>query len=158
MSGQPPTLSELPVLVTPGQSAEIVRGNNAPARRVLLMGAIVATVAAMLVLFCFDPRQYHFYPLCQFHAYTGLDCPGCGALRAMHQLLHGNVLQALQFNALLVLSLPFICAIGLRFGAAWLAHRTIPQLFAPKWLWVALGISTLFGIARNLPALSLLRP
>ena len=118
---------------------------------------VFATLAAMLVLFLFDPRRYHFYPLCQFHAYTGWDCPGCGALRAMHQSLHGNLLEAFRFNALLVLSLPFLGAIAMQFGAAWLANRPLPQLLTPRRLWAALWIGTFFGIVRNLPVLSWLR-
>ena len=63
----------------------------------LIVSALVAG-AAGLVLFCFDPRQYHFYPVCFFHQTTGLLCPGCGALRAGHQLLHGHLVSALCEN------------------------------------------------------------
>jgi hypothetical protein len=66
------------------------------------------------ILFCFDPNGGGFYPVCLFHQATGLLCPGCGSLRAMHQLLHGHVLAAFEFNPLLLLCLP---------AAAWYAAR-----------------------------------
>ena len=37
-----------------------------PARRLWPRAVLLAAVAG-LVLFCFDPRQYHFYPVCFFH-------------------------------------------------------------------------------------------
>ncbi|MCX6913024.1 MAG: DUF2752 domain-containing protein, partial [Verrucomicrobia bacterium] len=75
------------------------------------MSALLAA-AVGLVLFCFDPRQYHFYPICFFHKATGLLCPGCGALRATHQLLHGHLAAAFRFNPMLVASLPFLLWFG----------------------------------------------
>ena len=71
----------------------------------MVVGATMSLVAlAAGVLFCFDPNRYPFYPLCFFHRATGLLCPGCGSLRALHQLLHGNLATAFHFNALLVSS------------------------------------------------------
>jgi hypothetical protein len=65
---------------------------------VLTIGLAVATV----LFFC-DPAQVPIYPVCLFHRVTGLDCPGCGSLRALHELLHGNLAAAVHFNAFLVL-------------------------------------------------------
>ena len=62
------------------------------------------------VLFFFNPAQHGFYPICLFHALTGLNCPGCGGTRAAYQLLHGHLLRALQDNALFVLSLAALAA------------------------------------------------
>ena len=41
--------------------------------------------------------------LAEFHAMTGLWCPGCGGLRAVHDLTHGHLVTALHENALVVL-------------------------------------------------------
>ena len=120
--------------------------------RALPFAVFIALVAsACLVLFLFDPGQYRFYPRCILYQTTGLLCPGCGSLRALHKLLHGQVLAATHFNALLVLSTPV---------AAWLAVRSIlrsmnGQLHSPgfhqAWLCSALAVVILFGILRNLP-------
>lgn len=37
---------------------------------------------------------------CPFNALTGFLCPGCGSLRAMHDLLNLRVADAFQHNAL----------------------------------------------------------
>lgn len=80
---------------------------------------------------------------------TGLNCAGCGATRALHQLLHGHVAVAAQYNVLLVLSLPALCAIffwqavrRLRGGAFCLP---LPLLI------VGLTVALTFGVLRNLP-------
>lgn len=39
---------------------------------------------------------------------TGLECPACGSQRAIHQLLHGNVIAALKYNSFLLVSLPYL--------------------------------------------------
>ena len=75
----------------------------------LIIVTIMTTLAG-LVLFRFDPNRYPFYPVCAFHHATGLLCPGCGSLRAIHQLLHGHLATAFRFNPLLILALPFLAA------------------------------------------------
>lgn len=72
-----------------------------------ILVAGVLTIAAV-VLYRFDPARVTFYPACAFHLATGLHCPGCGATRALHQLLHGHVGRALRYNSLLVLVLPYL--------------------------------------------------
>lgn len=114
----------------------------------LILGTLAVVAAA--ILFWFDPSQYGFYPHCIFHQVTGYLCPGCGGLRAVHQLLHGNVASAWHFNALLVGSLPllgFWLALTL-----WRRHfqgQVLGQ-FRLAWLWSGLGAILLFGILRNL--------
>src|SRR5947208_1463571 len=77
-------------------------------------GAILCVVAAA-IFFLFDPARVAIFPPCLFHQFTGLDCPGCGAQRALHQLLHGNVIAALRLNAMFVASLPLCAWFGARF-------------------------------------------
>jgi hypothetical protein len=81
---------------------------------VLTVFGLLAGVAC-IVLFYFDPRQYHFYPVCFFHQTTGLLCPGCGTLRGLHQLLHGHLAAAFRFNPMLIVSLPFLCWFGAKY-------------------------------------------
>jgi hypothetical protein len=38
-------------------------------------------------------------PVCPIKALLGIDCPGCGGLRMIYSLLHGDVWAALRFNA-----------------------------------------------------------
>jgi hypothetical protein len=119
---------------------------------------VVAVLVAGTVLFFFDPAKHGFYPICLFHSLTGWNCPGCGGTRAAYELLHGHLLGALRYNALLVLALA-----GLIFWGAWLllqhlrrrpATLTVP---ARVW-WVLLIVTVLFSGLRNLPAFAWLSP
>lgn len=73
-----------------------------------------ALVGAGVVFYRFDPAYHSFFPPCFFHYLTGLDCPGCGSQRAVHALLHGNLWDAMDYNLLLVISLPVL---GMHIGA-----------------------------------------
>lgn len=121
----------------------------------VLLGAI-----AGLILFFFDPRSYHFYPLCFFHKTTGLLCPGCGALRGLHQLLHGHLAAAFRFNPMLIVSLPFVVWFGARFARQKAAHQPLSLGLRPGWLWLILAAVLVVSVLRNLPGttLALLRP
>jgi len=116
----------------------------------MLLSAIPALLAAA-VLFLFDPARHSFYPTCLFHRATGLLCPGCGSLRALHQLFHGHLFAAIHFNALLIASLPLCAWLGAR-GVIRKRHNQ--PFFAsarPLWLWCALVVLIVFGVIRNLP-------
>jgi hypothetical protein len=104
----------------------------------------------VLILFLFDPARVPLYPVCQLHQLTGLDCPGCGSLRAMHELLHGHVMLALRLNLLLVLSLPLFAWVMLRLARQQLRGEPAAAL-RPWWLWLYLAVWIAFGILRNLP-------
>jgi hypothetical protein len=118
------------------------------ARRLIWIGGIATTVGAALVLFFFDPSRFAFYPQCPFHKLTGLDCPGCGGLRAMHQLLHGNILTALRFNAFAVLSIPLGIFLALR--GVWKKFNGQPAIqMQALWLWMYFGAWMAFAILRD---------
>ena len=77
--------------------------------RYTLLGAAAVLAAA---LFFFDPATYGFYPPCLFKTIFGAQCPGCGSLRAIHQLLHGNVAAAWALNRPIVVGLPLAAIAG----------------------------------------------
>jgi hypothetical protein len=85
-----------------------------------------------------------------FHRTTGLLCPGCGSLRALHQLLHGHLAAAFRFNGLLVISLPFVAWFLGRFTLSKIKHQRMPSV-KPAGLWAGLLILVVFGLLRNLP-------
>ena len=143
---------------TPAQSPSVV----VPARCASVVLALCVLLAAVggLLLFCFDPRQYHFYPVCFFHKTTGLLCPGCGALRGMHQLLHGNLAAAFHFNPMLVASLPFLAWFGVRFALQTALRQPLSVGLRPSWLWLILAVVLVVSVLRNLPGtpFAMLRP
>ena len=113
--------------------------------------ALLAVIGCTAILFFFNPSQYGFYPVCVFHKSTGLLCPGCGSLRALHQLLHGNLVGAIHFNALLVAAIPLAAWFCIRAGLRKLTGQPAGILIRPAWLWCGLAVMVVFGIVRNLP-------
>lgn len=120
-----------------------------PAR--LVAGLACAGIAGAVLLRRFDPsRPGSGLPPCPFHWATGLYCPGCGATRAMHALVHFDLAAALAMNPFLVLALPFIAVLLADFAGWWparwrLAHSGL--LDARPWAVLVIA----FWIARNLP-------
>ena len=90
------------------------------------MLAVAAVVVAGVVIYStFDPSASRWFPRCPFLMLTGLKCPGCGTQRAIHALLHGDVLSALHFNALLPVSIPLL----LLYGYAELVRTRKPRFY-----------------------------
>ncbi len=124
-----------------------------PSRRTWLIGGLLAGLAlaaALVTLFVFNPATNGFYPRCMFHTFTGLDCPGCGGLRATHQLLHGNLAEAFRLNPLIVCLLPV--ALLFAFRTVVTRWRNTPR--APRGafaLWSLAAVVVAFGVLRNLP-------
>jgi hypothetical protein len=118
----------------------------------LFWGGAVAVGVALVPLYFFNPVEHSFFPKCFFHSLTGLDCPGCGGLRATHQLLHGDFLAALKLNALFVGLLPVGAFFGLRQLVFLKTGRLWPQPFrSARWAAVIAALIIAFGILRNVP-------
>lgn len=79
-------------------------------RRTLL--ACIAVVVVALIYFMFNPAVCGFFPKCSFYVLTGFKCPGCGSQRAIHSLLHLDVVSAVKYNFMLVFSIPFVLLLG----------------------------------------------
>lgn len=118
----------------------------------LTLAAATAGTAAATVLFRYDPAKFGFYPRCLLFVYTGIYCPGCGALRAMHQLVHGNLLGALDYNPLLVLASPFLVYWVLAHALRLTTGRGLPIPYVPGRVgWAIAGTVISFMVLRNLP-------
>nr|AAS87345.1 hypothetical protein [uncultured Gammaproteobacteria bacterium] len=111
----------------------------------------VGLLVALGVLFWFNPAQHSFYPFCAFHRLTGWQCPGCGGLRAVHHLLHGEVVTAFRFNQLVVLALPCVAWFTVRRWLRGPQRGKYSHQAQARWAWFALGILIVFWIVRNLP-------
>lgn len=112
----------------------------------ILLGACVALTALYVV----DPAVGGLFPPCPWRWVTGLLCPGCGALRGTHALLHGDLAAAWRLNALWVL-------LGPPLGAAllWASARSfgvpLPAWRVPRVGWWGMMLAVVaFGVLRNL--------
>ncbi len=74
-------------------------------KRTVIILLTSAATAFLVLLYFFEPVKGGIFPPCPFNYLTGLYCPGCGSLRGLHSLLHGNFLKAMDHNILMVLSL-----------------------------------------------------
>jgi hypothetical protein len=123
-------------------------------------GAVLAATAigVAATVFFFNPATHGFYPVCQFHRLTGLNCPGCGMTRAFYALLHGEFLTALHDNALFVFALGTLAVRGA--WLRWKKFRGRPDggFFPTKFPWPLLVIALVFTVLRNLPAFAFLSP
>ena len=103
-----------------------------------------------VVLFFLEPGKSPLLPGCLFRTLTGFTCPGCGTTRALHQLVHGNLSSAFQFNPLLILSLPFLLYALLRYTNAVVRGQPINRNSLPAgYIWAIFGIMLFFWIFRN---------
>jgi hypothetical protein len=129
----------------------VVRRRIANALLAALPAAIIAL--ATMILLRFPPAQYGFYPRCPIHELLHLQCPGCGATRAVAALLHGRFNEAMKLNALVTLLLPFAAGYGIFCYCRLLQRKTIcwPQL-PPAILYSALIMGAVFTVIRNLPS------
>jgi len=122
-----------------------------PGRWLLLAGAAVAAAAGTWLLWHFDPNAPDSrFPGCMFRALTGYYCIGCGLTRALHALVHGDVLRAFAMNPLAMLLIPAI-PMMLAHARGWEPRALAPllRLLQEPRFWLVLLPA--YWIARNLP-------
>ena len=124
-----------------------------PAERIFWAGAPIALAAlAAGVLRVFNPATVWFFPPCPFRLVTGYLCPGCGTLRALHQLLNGHVAAAFALNPLMLLLLPYVGYSAASTAWETAFGRTLPHIFIrPIFIWILLGVIVVFWVGRNVP-------
>ena len=112
----------------------------------LFFGACVG-----VCLFLGHPSDYAWLPSCPFRVWSGLLCPGCGALRATHYLLNGQWVTAFRFQPLLVLSLPVLVLFSGKVLYENLRKTSVALPFEKQLYWLLLIIVCLFFVLRNVP-------
>ncbi|CQD05100.1 hypothetical protein BN1232_00848 [Mycobacterium lentiflavum] len=91
-------------------------------------------------------------PVCPTKALLGIDCPGCGSLRMIYSLLHGNLMAAARFNALGLVALGLLVWTYLVWTYGRLAGRRITGW--QHWRWapaVTLSLVLIWFVVRNIP-------
>lgn len=133
-------------------AAEAGPQQSAMRRAALPIIGLGATLGVATFIGLVNPSTSNVYPLCPTKALFGIDCPGCGGLRCVHELMNGNVGAALDQNLLITIVLPLIL---IAFAAA-IARRITnapdepPALFANT-----LGSLRTIGLSVNQRALVL---
>jgi hypothetical protein len=117
----------------------------------LLVGAL-AGCACVGVLIADPTTPGGAIPVCPTKALLGVDCPGCGSMRMLYSLMHGNVVAAVKFNALALVGVALlIFAYG-----AWTYGRIVGRRIVSwehqRWsALVTLVLVSVWFVVRNLP-------
>src|SRR5215217_7760971 len=133
-------------------NAELTITDPTSSQRILSGVGATCMLGSFAAVGYFDPTTAGFFPVCPLYTLTGFACPGCGLTRGFHALFHGDILTALDYNAML----PFF-AVLIGFGLLSLVHfaargRRFPiNLLNPTALYVFLVLLLIFGVTRNLP-------
>ena len=106
-----------------------------------------------------DPHAEGSYGFCPFLQMTGRPCPGCGGLRAVNDLTHGDVVGALSSNVLVVALVAVLAAAWVVWVVRLLRGRNGPMIqLGPRTGMAVIGLIVVFGVVRNLPFGSWLAP
>lgn len=127
-----------------------------PGVRVRTVAAAAGLLGTLGYVFTVDPGQPGHYLPCPTYALSGTYCPGCGGLRSMHALLHGDLASSFGFHPLV----PVAVAAFMVWGALWV-RRGRPPLRVDPTGWgfrLALGGTLAFWILRNVPGMTWLSP
>jgi hypothetical protein len=108
-------------------------------------------LAAVVVLHLRDPHQSGSYGFCPLLLLTGAYCPGCGGLRAVHDLSNGDVVAAASSNLLLVALVPVAALLWGRWARArWSGSPVVSLLLTRHALWSLAVVVVAFTVLRNL--------
>lgn len=117
------------------------------------VGLAALGVCGCVALRLADPSSLGSLPqLCPTKLLLDIDCPGCGALRMMYALTHGDVLAALRFNAVALVGLVLVAvAFGVwTYGRA--VGRPVRSWQHHRWAAaVTLAVVMVWFVVRNIP-------
>lgn len=158
MSTLPAARPDAPAAPTERRGA-VVPGWVAP---VAVAGAAALGAAALALR---SPHVPGSWGACPFLALTGLWCPACGGLRAVHELTQGDLAGAFAMNPAVVLALPLVATVWSWWFLGALGRRptggpvaAVGHLVSVRAAWVVLALAVVFTVLRNLPGLEVLAP
>lgn len=113
----------------------------------LLLGVLV------FIYYTFNPSQSSFFLPCPLKYTTDFYCAGCGSQRAIHHLMHLDVVTAFRYNPLLILTLPILVYVlilqYLNFVTG--SKYRFKLFYSNVFIVVYFGIAIVYSILRNIP-------
>ncbi|WP_405167659.1 DUF2752 domain-containing protein [Nocardia sp. NBC_01499] len=111
-----------------------------------------AGIGVGVLLHVRDPHVDGSYGICPVYALTGWWCPGCGGMRAVHNLTDGHVLDSLHSNVLAVpLVLAFVLWVGDWSVRAWRGQRVRLPSINRATTWSFFALLAIYTVLRNTP-------
>ena len=121
----------------------------------LKIGLILLIGGAFFFYFYnFDPSdKSEPFISCPSKTLLGLNCPGCGSQRLIHNLFHLNFGEAFRYNPLLFILSPFVLYIlGTMVSNLFFGTKIRVKILYQNWfVYLLFGTIILYGILRNLP-------
>jgi Protein of unknown function (DUF2752) len=117
------------------------------------LGVAALAGGACVAIWLGDPTTARgWLPVCPTKMLLGISCPGCGSLRMMYSLLHGDISAAVHYNAVA------LAALGLLLWAygAWVYGRLVGRRIR-SWqhhrcsVATTLAVVAVWFVVRNLP-------
>lgn len=123
----------------------------------VLAGGVVALSVALHFR---DPHESGSWGFCPWLVLTGTYCPGCGGLRAVNNLTHGDLRAAASSNLLFVSVIPLVAWLWVRsVSQRWRGVReALPRPAVAAAVTVGVVLAVGFWVVRNLPVGSWLAP
>ena len=119
-------------------------------RRLTALLIWLSLAVGSIYLLLFEPGKSGLFPVCPFHALTGFACPGCGTTRALHRLVHGDVVAAFELNPFTMLSLPVLLYVLVRYTTAAMRGQPVKgNQLKPGYIWMLFVAVLSFWIIRN---------
>lgn len=122
-------------------------------KRLLILTLFMIIISGVCYLYySFNPTEHSFFLPCPLRYATGLECPGCGSQRAIHQLLHGNFKAAWSLNPFLIFSIPLMLyGLGIKaYNYLYKASKRFMLFYNKLFIYGYFGIALLFAILRNI--------
>lgn len=97
----------------------------------MLSAGMITVIMLFGILYFHNPETAGFYPQCPSKLLTGYDCAGCGSLRGLHALMHGDIGAAWRFNPAIFVAFVVLALIGVsglhrhRLSAKYAGKRTL---------------------------------
>jgi hypothetical protein len=124
---------------------------SSPITRFITVGSVALMSAGVAgYIYLVDPNNpANAYPKCPMKALTGLDCPGCGGLRATNAMLHGDIGAAVDHNVLALVIVPVLAYLLVRWMAGQFGKQ-LPAIRLPSWgSWAVPAFMLAFTILRS---------
>ena len=129
--------------------------------RLLAGSYCVLTTIGVLFLALIDPETAAYIPVCPCRLLTGLYCPGCGSLRAIHAITRLRFDRALAYNSLFVILSPLLLwYFVVNLATTFRGQEKIERYLSPTLGKALLGVILAYFVIRNIPAypFTLLQP
>jgi fermentation-respiration switch protein FrsA (DUF1100 family) len=115
------------------------------------LGVVGLHAGAALFFASHDPYSTTIFPQCPILALTGWQCPGCGGTRATYSLFHGDVVQSLRMNPLVIAGYAAGALVAGTIAAEWTGrHHRLGRILSRAAIVLVAAVGVYSAIIRNL--------